>query len=185
MTSIGEYIHNKRIKVDQQLKDKILFPPPLPSSSPSSPSSSSSIPSDTSSLFHSCLFWFNGYFSPPSPSSNELESLVYAHGGRVTYVLLPSTTHIITQSLQEGKIKELKETRQRIPQFYVYPSYIIDCIEKGELLSPLPYILEGLKESNLNKYFNKSPKKQLPSLIPLIASSYSFLFPLRSMGNRY
>nr|XP_033804083.1 DNA repair protein REV1 isoform X2 [Geotrypetes seraphini] len=70
------------------------------------------------------------------PSAAELRRLMMLHGGQYhLYYSRSKTTHIIATNLTNTKIKELKGEK------VVHPSWIIESIKAGRLLSCIPYKL--------------------------------------------
>ncbi|XP_030057278.1 DNA repair protein REV1 isoform X2 [Microcaecilia unicolor] len=87
----------------------------------------------SSTLFNGIAIYVNGY---TDPSAAELRRLMMLHGGQYhLYYSRSKTTHIIATNLTNAKIKELKGEK------VVHPSWIVESIKAGRLLSYIPYQL--------------------------------------------
>lgn len=97
------------------------------------------------------------------PSSQELRGYMLTHGGRFeNYFSRHHVTHIVCSNLSHSKAKNLRAFSAGLP--VVKPSWILDSIAAGRLLSWVPYQLDQLAASNqpkLSAFFSPKSSKRL------------------------
>ena len=76
-------------------------------------------------FFAGLVFFVNGDVEPPL---NELNRLIYRHGGtRQHYLRLEEVTHIVASQLRDAQIEEIlgaRGTRRAV----VEPRWVVDCV---------------------------------------------------------
>ncbi|KAK9677749.1 hypothetical protein RND81_11G164600 [Saponaria officinalis] len=113
----------------------------------------------TKQIFHGVSIFVDGF---TIPSSQELRQYMLKNGGRFeNYFSRHRVTHIICSNLPASKIKNLRSFSGGLP--VVKPTWILDCVAAGRLLSWIPYQLEQLgnqahSQPKLSAFFTSKSK---------------------------
>ncbi|XP_028797962.1 DNA repair protein REV1 [Neltuma alba] len=95
------------------------------------------------------------------PSSQELRSYMLTYGGRFeNYFSRHNVTHIVCSNLSYSKVKNLRAFSAGLP--VVKPSWILDSVAAGRLLSWVPYLLDQLasNQPKLSAFFTPKSSKR-------------------------
>ncbi|XP_057247657.1 DNA repair protein REV1 isoform X3 [Beta vulgaris subsp. vulgaris] len=84
------------------------------------------------------------------PSNQELRAYMLKHGGRFeNYFSRHRVTHIICSNLPDSKIKNFRSFSAGLP--VVKPTWVVDCVAAGKVLSWVPYQLDQLANEASNQ----------------------------------
>ncbi|XP_057545804.1 DNA repair protein REV1 isoform X3 [Amaranthus tricolor] len=98
-------------------------------------------------LFQGVSIFVDGF---TIPSSQELRAYMLKHGGRFeNYFSRRRVTHIICSNLPDSKIKNLRSFSRGLP--VVKPTWVLDCVAAGKLLSWAPYQLDQITNDASNQ----------------------------------
>jgi len=102
------------------------------------------------SIFSDLTFYFHGEF--PTPSKEELRTMVESNGGRVNVRITVKTSYIICSTVT----KDIVERAQNHNTTILDENYILDCISSKKRLTPSNYLVQGVEKRRTRKDESKS-----------------------------